>query len=48
VNGVFRDMEHADDYTLEEKSNALLEVLKRQDITELSRYWHEIIAQKPL
>jgi hypothetical protein len=46
VNGVFRDMDHVGDYTLAEKSKALIAALDEQGITTLPRQWHEIVAQK--
>lgn len=47
VNGVFRDMENTEKYSLLEKSKALIKALEDQGIKELPRQWHEIVAQKP-
>lgn len=46
VNGIFRDMEHTEKYTLLEKSDALLKTLEKDNVTALPRLWHEIVAQK--
>ncbi len=48
VNGIFRDMENTEKYTLLEKSKALTTVLENQGVTALPRQWHEVVAQKPL
>jgi len=47
VNGIFRDMENTEKYSLLEKSKALITILEKQKITALPRLWHEIVAQKP-
>lgn len=46
VNGVFRDMENTEKYSLLEKSKALIVVLEKEGFTSLPRLWHEIVAQK--
>lgn len=46
VNGIFRDMENTQKYSLLEKSKALISVLEDQGVQELPRIWHEIVAQK--
>ena len=46
VNGIFRDMENTEKYTLLEKSKALISVLEKEGYAGLPRQWHEIIAQK--
>ncbi len=46
VNGIFRDMENTQKYSLLEKSKALISVLEDQGVKELPRIWHEIVAQK--
>lgn len=46
VNGIFRDMENTQKYSLLEKSKALITVLEKQQVKELPRLWHEIIAKK--
>ncbi len=47
VNGIFRDMENTEKYTLLEKSKVLIAVLEKEGVTALPRQWHEIVAQKP-
>jgi len=47
VNGIFRDMENTDKYSLLEKSKALITVLEKEQVTALPRLWHEVVAQKP-
>lgn len=46
VNGIFRDMENTEKYSLLEKSKALISILEREKITAWPRQWHEIVAQK--
>jgi SAM-dependent methyltransferase len=46
VNGVFRDMENVEKYTLAQKSEALIAALDKEKITGLPRLWHQIVAQK--
>lgn len=47
VNGIFRDMENTEKYSLLEKSKALIKVLEDEEVKALPRLWHEIVAQKP-
>ena len=47
INGIFRDMENTERYSLLEKSKALITILEKEEVTELPRLWHEIVAQKP-
>jgi hypothetical protein len=46
VNGVFRDMENVENYTLAQKSKALIAALDKENITGLPRLWHQIVARK--
>jgi ubiquinone/menaquinone biosynthesis C-methylase UbiE len=48
VNGIFRDMENTEKYSLLEKSKVLIAILKKEGVTSLPRQWHEIVAQKPV
>jgi SAM-dependent methyltransferase len=48
VNGIFRDMENTEKYTLLKKSKVLITVLEREGVTALPRQWHEIVAQKQI
>ena len=46
INGVFRDMENVENYTLAQKSKAFIAALDKENITSLPRLWHQIVAQK--
>jgi hypothetical protein len=46
VNGVFRDMENVENYTLAQKSEAFIAALEKGNITGLPRLWHQIVARK--
>lgn len=46
IQGVFEDMKDSTNWTLKQKSDALLQALEQLRITEIPRIWYEIIAQK--
>lgn len=47
IRGFFEDMKNANNFSLEQKSKALIEALGILNITEAERVWFEVIAQKP-
>lgn len=46
VEGAFEDMTGTEQFSLEEKSRAMLAALDALGVGELPRVWHEIVAQK--
>lgn len=47
IRGVFEDMVNTNNFSLEQKSQALIDALDQLKVVSLLRVWHEIIAQKP-